>query len=145
MRGNHEAGSRYLDHAHTMHNGNAMGPDGKLIMNRAEQEECLDVVFQMFGQPKGRIGEARSAAVVRTRDDSSGNQRGARVLSAVDQMIEQAMAPPSGPQSGSLKALKYMSTACGLSSDVFDPSHKCVTVKEYLGEIDTALKVLLFM
>ena len=63
MRGNEEAGKRYLDHAHTMHNGNAMGPEGKLLSDRPEQDECLDLVFQIYGQPDGCVGTFSSASV----------------------------------------------------------------------------------
>lgn len=144
MRGNEEAGKRYLDHAHTMHNGNAMGPEGQLLSDRPEQEESLDLVFQMYGQPDGCVGHFSSAAVGGSRRAQKVAEDRRRALggsSAVDQMIAQAMSPPSTNQSGPLKALKYLSTACGLSSEVFDPTNKCVTVKQYLGEMDTALKV----
>lgn len=67
---------------------------------------------------------------------------GSASASAVDEMIAQAMSPPSESQSGPLRALKYLGTACGLSSEVFDPKNKCVTVKQYLREMDAALKVI---
>lgn len=164
-RGNEAAGKRYLDHAHTMHNGNAMGPEGKLLRDRSEQDESLDLVFQIYDQPDGCVsGFNRSAAVGDWRRNSSsslsstssspptagagagaglggGGMTAGEPSSAVDQMIAQAMAPPSDSQSSPLKALKYLSTACGLSSEVFDPTNKCVTVKQYLGEMDAALKV----
>lgn len=151
MRGNEEAGKRYLDHAHTMHNGNAMGPEGHLLPDRLEQEEGLDLVFQIYGQPDGCVGHFSSgsmggaAGAAASQGARSGGRAGAARFSgsaaAVDQMIAQAMSPPSDSQSGPLKALKYLSTACGLSSEVFDPTNKCVTVKQYLGEMDAALKV----
>lgn len=159
-RGNEAAGKRYLDHAHTMHNGNAMGPEGKLLRDRSEADESLDLVFQIYDQPDGCVsGFNRSAAVGGKRNSSSslftscppecpppeaggvGSMMGKEPSSAVDQMIAQAMAPPSDSQSSPLKALKYLSTACGLSSEVFDPTNKCVTVKQYLSEMDSALKV----
>lgn len=159
-RGNEAAGKRYLDHAHTMHNGNAMGPEGKLLRDRSEQDESLDLVFQIYDQPDGCVsGFNRSAAVGgdwrRNSSSSSslssssscppaagsGGTPAGEPSSAVDQMIAQAMAPPSDSQSSPLKALKYLSTACGLSSEVFDPTNKCVTVKQYLSEMDSALKV----
>lgn len=156
-RGNEAAGKRYLDHAHTMHNGNAMGPEGKLLRDRSEQDESLDLVFQIYDQPDGCVsGFNRSAAVGDWRRNSlsslssssssssaagSSSMMAGEPSSAVDQMIAQAMAPPSDSQSSPLKALKYLSTACGLSSEVFDPTNKCVTVKQYLGEMDSALKV----
>lgn len=146
IRGNEEAGKRYLDHAHTMHNGNAMGPEGHLLPDRAEQEECLDLVFQIYGQPDGCVGHFSSGSMEGGPGSRTGVRAGAARFSgsaaAVDQMIAQAMSPPSDSQSGPLKALKYLSTACGLSSEVFDPTNKCVTVKQYLGEMDAALKVL---
>lgn len=143
MRGNEEAGKRYLDHAHTMHNGNAVGPEGRLLQGRQEQEESLDLVFQIYGQPDGCVGVCSDGVFgVGEREGGSGGNKPVGVSEyAVDQMIAQAMSPPSEAQSGPLKALKYLSTACGLSSEVFDPTHKCVTVKQYLGEMDTALKV----
>lgn len=55
MRGNEEAGKRYLDHAHTMHNGNAMGPEGQLLQGQ-EQDESHDLVFQIYGQPDHCVG-----------------------------------------------------------------------------------------
>ncbi|CAM9588704.1 unnamed protein product [Scytosiphon promiscuus] len=140
MRGNKAAGKRYLDHAHTMHNGNAMGPEGQLLKDRSEQDESLDLVFQIYDQPDGAVcGLNRSAAVGGEwmRDPRTAN---GSPSSAVDQMIAQAMAPPSESHSSPLKALKYLSTACGLSSEVFDPTNKCTTVKQYLGEMDSALK-----
>eukprot|EP00752_Nemacystus_decipiens_P006831 g6133.t1 len=152
MRGNEAAGKRYLDHAHTMHNGNAMGPEGKLLKDRSEQDESLDLVFQIYDQPDGCVGGFnRSAAVGAKRNSPSsvltscpptggGGMTTGEPSSAVDQMIAQAMAPPSDSQSSPVKALKYLSTACGLSSEVFDPTNKCVTVKQYLSEMDSALK-----
>eukprot|EP00903_Cladosiphon_okamuranus_P011945 g11219.t1 len=155
MRGNEAAGKRYLDHAHTMHNGNAMGPEGKLLRNRSEQDESLDLVFQIYDQPDGCVGgfnrsaavggEWRKSAALSSSTTSppaagSGGMAAGEPSSAVDQMIAQAMAPPSDSQSSPLKALKYLSTACGLSSEVFDPTNKCVTVKQYLSEMDSALK-----
>lgn len=158
MRGNTEAGTRYLDHAHTMHNANAMGPDGKLRQDRPEQEEALDLVFQIYDQPKGSVVLMRTCnssdlfppssschegedAVAASAAPAQLGERISSSASAVDQMIAQAMSPPSESQSGSLKALKYLGTACGLSAEVFDPTVKCVTVEQYLGEMDSALKV----
>lgn len=158
MRGHEDAGKRYLDHAHTMHTGNAMGPEGQLRQGRHEQEESLDLVFQIYGQPDGSVGHFSTAPETFRNQgydglgagagDGSGGQgrlgRGRQSrgsTDAVSQMIAQAMSPPSESQSGPLKALKYLSTACGLSSEVFDPTNKCVTVKQYLGEMDAALKV----
>lgn len=137
-----------------MHNGNAMGPEGKLLRDRSEADESLDLVFQIYDQPDGCVGGFnRSAAVGGKRNSSSSlltscppppSEAAAKEpSSAVDQMIAQAMAPPSDSQSSPLKALKYLSTACGLSSEVFDPTNKCVTVKQYLSEMDSALKVRL--
>lgn len=158
MRGNEAAGKRYLDHAHTMHNGNAIGPEGKLLRDRSEQDVSLDLVFQMYDQPDGAVsGFNRSAAVGDWRrnqhaangssssspeqEHSGGGSATGKPTSAVDQMIAQAVSPPSECQSSPLKALKYLSTVCGLSSEVFDPTNKCVTVKQYLAEMDSALKV----
>ncbi|CAM9331304.1 unnamed protein product [Ectocarpus sp. 8 AP-2014] len=156
MRGNEAAGKRYLDHAHTMHNGNAIGPEGKLLRDRSEQDVSLDLVFQMYDQPDGAVsGFNRSAAVGDWRRNqhaadgsssspeqahSGGGSDSGKPTSAVDQMIAQAVSPPSECQSSPLKALKYLSTVCGLSSEVFDPTNKCVTVKQYLAEMDSALK-----
>lgn len=149
MRGNEAAGKRYLDHAHTMHNGNAMGPGGKLLKDRSEHDESMDLVFQIYDQPDGCIGGRNGSAAVGDRGrysaSSSSSSPGAadagEPISAVDQMIAQAMAPPSDANSSPVKALKYLSTACGLSSEVFDPTNKCVTVKQYIAEMDSALKV----
>lgn len=154
-RGNEAAGKRYLDHAHTMHNGNAMGPEGKLLRDRSEQDESLDLVFQIYDQPDGCVGGFNRSAAVGgdwrkngvaalsccPPPAGSGGMAAGEPSSAVDQMIAQAMAPPSDSQSSPLKALKYLSTACGLSSEVFDPTNKCVTIKQYLSEMDSALKV----
>lgn len=158
MRGNEAAGKRYLDHAHTMHNGNAIGPEGKLLRDRSEQDVSLDLVFQMYDQPDGAVsGFNRSGAVGDWRRNqnaangsptspeqahSGGGSDSGKPTSAVDQMIAQAVSPPSECQSSPLKALKYLSTVCGLSSEVFDPTNKCVTVKQYLAEMDSALKVM---
>lgn len=165
MRGHEEAGKRYLEHAQAMHNGNAIGPEGQLLQHRQEQDESLDLVFQIYGQPDGCVGqinvidwsdshrstsstsdergvEAAAASAAAAEVSACCAERcGSSSASAVDQMIAQAMSPPTESQSGPLKALKYLSTACGLSSEVFDPTNKCVTVMQYLGEMDTALKV----
>lgn len=162
MRGHEDAGKRYLDHAHTMHTGNAMSPEGKLLERRHEQEESLDLVFQIYGQPDGSVGHFSTApgSVIGAHGvdgrESGGpcawgggrfgtGRRHGGSADAVSQMIAQAMSPPTESQSGPLKALKYLSTACGLSSEVFDSSNKCVTVKQYLGEMDAALKVQYFL
>lgn len=140
MRGNEEVGMRYFDHARAIHNGNAIGPDGKVLKGRPEREESLDVVFKIYGQAKTCSGESGD------HQHGHGSQhkvvREQNASSALDDMISQVMSPASDAhQSGPLKALKYLSNVCGLSSEVFDPTHKCVTVKQYLGEMDTALKV----
>lgn len=141
MRGNEAAGTRYLDHAHTMHNGNAMGPEGQLLKDRSDQDLSLDLVFQIYDQPDGAVSGFNRSATANGKGKRAPMPTGSP-SSAVEQMIAQAMAPPSDTQSSPLKALKYLSTACGLSSEVFDPTNKCTTVKQYLGEMDSALKVL---
>ncbi|CAM9805603.1 unnamed protein product [Discosporangium mesarthrocarpum] len=155
MRGHEATAMRYLDFAQTMQNalrmsfppgdgcgtqggeGEQGGGGGGLPYHEGE-DESVHMVFELYNRFVGGGGERGGCS----------SSIGPLVSPEVQRLVNQALGEVGGGGCGeggykrprALDALKMLSNVCGLSAEVFDPNHKCKTVRQYLEEMDRGLK-----